>query len=462
MERLDPVLRRATARVTIVVIAVIAVCGATLWHYWSLSEERRLYDDLLRTNHWSATQLEFELQRFLDSASRYAYRAPGVGPEEVGLRFEILLSRVPLMNESDGELAIRRIPGAVATLERLRAALAEVEPMIDWLEPGAVDVERAIRSTLDPLREPLHEIVVELFQGSRSKEVADTIRRGGVMSLLFLVGVTLAMLMLVVIFAFEAWRNVQIARRERAARREADMASRAKSRFFAAMSHELRTPLNAIIGFSDFMRSETLGPLGRPEYKDYAGEISAAGNRLIDVLSDVMDMARVDGDELEVDLDDVKMSEFAHLAIEAAERFTPMAEGKSIDIRVEPPPAADGCRVLSIDRRLVRGIALNLMSNAVKFTPAGGHVGLEFVAMDRDVGLRVFDDGPGIPPDLLPNVTRPYLQGDSSYGRRHGGLGLGLALVDAYARLQGGKLRIDSGPSGTSVTVVFPLRSARR
>jgi len=462
MARLDPVLRRATARVTIVVFAVFAVCGTTVWHYWSLAEERRLYDDLLRTNHWSATQLQFELQRFLDSVSRYARRAPDIEREQVQLRFDILWSRLPLMDESDGKIAIRRIPGAVATLERLRAALEQVEPMVADVAPGAVDVERAIRDTLEPLRDPLHEIVVELFQGARSKEVADTIRRGGVMSLLFLVGVTLAMLMLVVAFAVEAWRSVQIARRERAARREADMASRAKSRFFAAMSHELRTPLNAIIGFSDMMRNEMLGPLGKPEYRDYAREIGTAGNRLSEVLNDVFDMARVDADELEIDPDDIDISEFGRMASDAAQRFVPMAREKSIDLRIAAPSREAADRCLSVDGRLVRRILLNLMSNAVKFTPSGGHVGLEFFSSQSEAGLRVIDDGPGIPADLLPNVTRPYLQGDSSYERRHGGLGLGLALVDAYVRLQGGRLHIDSGPTGTTVTVAFPLRSARR
>jgi len=242
-----------------------------------------------------------------------------------------------------------------------------------------------------------------------------------------------------------------------AARERAEAANKAKSRFLANMSHELRTPLNAIIGFTDLMRQRTFGALGNPRYEEYATLIYDSGQLLLDLISDMLDMAKIEAGKLELNVERVDLSGTVE---DSVRLVTDRAENNGLEISVSLPEKP----VLFVaDRRAVKQVLLNLLTNAIKFTPAGGHVDVIVRENDGRVTLSVRDTGIGIPAHELPRLGRPFEQvcGDPMLAKS--GTGLGLALVRALVEKHGGKLRIESEEGvGTEVSVEFPLNPAKR
>jgi two-component system cell cycle sensor histidine kinase PleC len=236
---------------------------------------------------------------------------------------------------------------------------------------------------------------------------------------------------------------------------EAEAANRAKSEFLAVMSHELRTPLNAILGFSEIFMQQMMGPLGSPKYMEYAGDIHDSGKHLLAIINDILDLAKAESGKLE-------LSEAATNLNEIMEATLRMCQHKAIEGRVDLIyDGNDAMPLVNVDPRLFRQVALNLVSNAVKFTPSGGRVTIAMnITQANGVLLTVKDTGIGIAAKDIDRVLRPFEQVESALSRRHGGTGLGLPYSKKVVEIHGGRLVLSS-QVGTGTTVRVELPTSR-
>lgn len=237
----------------------------------------------------------------------------------------------------------------------------------------------------------------------------------------------------------------------RAERDEAVAASRAKSEFIAAVSHELRTPLNAIIGFSDVMKQRLFGPLPA-RYAEYGDLIHESGVHLLDLIGDVLDMSKIEADRYELVSDRFDARDVVETC---AKMMRLRAEDKGLVLSVD---AGEHELDVQADRKAVRQILLNLISNAVKFTPAGGAVAVMARAQGDQLLLAVGDSGIGMGPDEMASLGTRYTQTRSGQASEERGSGLGLSLVQMLAEMHGGTMNVQSvQDEGTTVTVRLPV-----
>jgi two-component system cell cycle sensor histidine kinase PleC len=236
------------------------------------------------------------------------------------------------------------------------------------------------------------------------------------------------------------------------ARRRAEAANKAKSRFLATMSHELRTPLNAIMGFSEVMEKELLGPIGTEIYREYARNIYASGDHLLCIINEILDLSRIEAGRYDLNEETIRLTDIA----EDCERLVKIrADAKTLHIVEDFAP--DLPHVWA-DPRAMRQICLNLLSNALKFTPKGGRITL-MVGHTQDGGqfMTISDTGPGIPKDEIPRVLQAFGQGSLAHETAEGGTGLGLPIVQNLIHLHGGTFDLKSElRKGTEVTVTLP------
>jgi cell cycle sensor histidine kinase DivJ len=233
------------------------------------------------------------------------------------------------------------------------------------------------------------------------------------------------------------------------ARADAEALAAGKTQFLAGMSHELRTPLNAIMGFSDIMRNRMFGELPG-KYVEYADLIHESGSHLLDLINDVLDMSKIEARRYELTLETLDARE----PVAAALRIMRLqADDLGVVLRASLPASAPD---VDADRRALKQIVLNLVSNALKFTPKGGSVTVTLSIHGKDLELTVADTGVGIAEADLARIGRPYEQvGDAD--KRAQGTGLGLSLVRSFAELHGGEMMIESRlGEGTAVTVRLP------
>jgi two-component system, cell cycle sensor histidine kinase PleC len=235
---------------------------------------------------------------------------------------------------------------------------------------------------------------------------------------------------------------------------QAESANRAKAEFLANMSHELRTPLNAIIGFSEMMGQEAFGPLGSPKYHDYCSHIRDSGRYLLNVISDVLDMSRLEAGRWRLNR--------SNLAVETAIRnsvhvVTEAAREKKLTIDVEVSPT----EIVYADPKAIERVLVTLLRNAVKFTPDGGEISVGAQAFDEQIYIYVEDTGPGIATADLSRLGRPFEQAEMTMANGMKGSGLGLAIATSLVELHGGSLRINSRPDDGAVVLVALPRSPR-
>jgi signal transduction histidine kinase len=232
----------------------------------------------------------------------------------------------------------------------------------------------------------------------------------------------------------------------------AQAANQAKSDFLANMSHELRTPLNAIMGFSEMMQSEVFGPLGSSRYKSYADDINASSKHLLAMITDLLDLSRAEANKLVLHEETVDLAATVDSVLRMF-RQEAARQGVRISFDVPQQPA-----MIRGDARLLRQLLINLVSNALKFTPRGGSIGVDLNSTaGKGIRLRVSDTGIGISAKDLERIFKPFVQVENVFNRKHSGAGLGLPLVKKIADLHGARIDIQSEIGvGTTIAVELP------
>jgi signal transduction histidine kinase len=274
------------------------------------------------------------------------------------------------------------------------------------------------------------------------------------------IGITGMVTALALLGAFLAstfiWRQaVRVRRQERIAQEArllAEHSSRSKSEFLAHMSHELRTPMNAVIGFTEMIRREVFGPVGSPKYQEYLRDISVSGQHLLHVVNNILDLAKVEAGKWEME---ETVSDVRELCDSTIQMVRERARSAEVGLSVAPSAPALAIRA---DRRLLRQILINLLTNGIKFTERGGRVTLWWaLGQDGALALNVTDTGVGMTDDDRRSVLEPFGRGSAELARARHDTGLGLSICRTFAEMHGGRMEIESAlAKGTTVTVVIP------
>ncbi|MEX3008096.1 PAS domain-containing sensor histidine kinase [Hoeflea sp. TYP-13] len=231
----------------------------------------------------------------------------------------------------------------------------------------------------------------------------------------------------------------------------AEAANKAKSEFLANMSHELRTPLNAIIGFSEILQNRMFGPLGSEKYEEYANDINNSGKHLLGLINDILDMSKIEAGRLQLACDRI---DIAPLIEETLRLVAVQADAKSISLESKISAGL----TLHADRRAIKQVLLNLLSNATKFTDDGGRISVRARKYSDAVTLTIEDTGIGIPKKSLKTIGQPFEQVQNQFSKSKGGSGLGLAISRALIALHGGAMKIRSTSDvGTIVSLRLPI-----
>jgi len=341
--------------------------------------------------------------------------------------------------------------GLIVSANRGAGALFGCEPheLVDraFSELFALESVETAYNCLDGLT---REGSTSLLQGGR--EVIGRARHGALIPLFMTVGVTgdRTDKRAVVFRDITRWKKAEQELIE--ARRQAEKASSAKSDFLAKISHEIRTPLNAIIGFSEVMMAERFGPIGNERYRQYLKDIHASGGHLLSLINDLLDLSKIEAGQLDLTFANVSLNDLTQQCVALMQ---PQANRDRIIIRTSLPSSLP--QVVA-DARSVRQIVLNLLSNSIKFTDAGGQVIVSTALNDNgDVALRVRDTGVGMSEKDLATALEPFRQLANSVSGVSSGTGLGLPLTKALAEANRASFYIKSAPkSGTLVEIAFP------
>ena len=419
-------------------------------------ERQETLDKVSRYNlTWLMSQGASETLRLLEAVSASAVPGTSVTQEDVDLRYSVLINRLNLLRVGEAAEFIRSRPELVATVAELDRTLAALPPLIDALPaPSAVI---ALRVRLDPLVPRMLQLAAA--SNTRSGELvaadqSDLSELHWTLAKLMFALIVCAVLLVCIIQLISArmLRNLQYTKQV------ADAANAAKSQFLANVSHELRTPLNGLLGTIELL----LHSNPTPQQRRYAETAQTTGRILFEMITEILHFAKIESGEIELDLQPVDMRA---LASEVADILRPEVQEKNLVLSLRI--AAEFPAAVRVDEARLRQILLNLVGNAVKYTPAGA-VELAITADAASSGqcrvrICVTDTGIGIPADKIDRIFDPFIQADLSNTRRFGGVGLGLSIVSNLVKRMDGQIEVQSREGeGAQFIVTLPLAIAER
>lgn len=415
----------------------------TLSQYSAYIEESKLF--LQAQNLIKATIVSEKGQLLYDSASTTMI-------EEKSTTFNMLFS-----GKSSGDALKEAVGGKNSSVVLVNAEIngplgRSVKSMLKTYAP--LKVSKILPGTEDAAASAKAVLEINI-------DITDVIAKVQYMqyTLIFIIVAALSVLTAAIFIAVQRAEKVIEKQQEAsmemaAAKASAESESRAKSQFLANVSHELRTPLNAIIGFSEIINSESMGPIGNPQYKEFIGDIHTSGVHLLSLINDILDFSKAEENKLQVDFEQVDVTKLAKVCMRMV---LPRAETSKVHLQEDLPPEH---LVFMADQKRLKQVILNLLSNAVKFTPEGGQVTLKVwkdIASSAAV-VEVKDSGVGMAPQDLARALAPFGQVDNKLSRRYEGTGLGLPLTKKLVELMKGKFDIRSEVGlGTTVTLTFSL-----
>ena len=249
----------------------------------------------------------------------------------------------------------------------------------------------------------------------------------------------------------QAQQLVDLAEKYALEKTRAESANRSKSEFLANMSHELRTPLNAIIGFSEVIQNQMFGDIETPKYVEYASDIHKSGQYLLDVISDILDMSKIEAGRINLDIQEC---DIGSVVAESLRIMEPRAKKGGVELIQDTQAGV----TIEGDKRALKQVLINLLTNAVKFTPAGGTVTLRTATSPGQVRISIEDTGIGIPERDIEKLGRPFEQVENQMTKSRSGSGLGLAISRSLIELHGGLFSIESEEDlGTTVSFTLPV-----
>jgi signal transduction histidine kinase len=407
---------------------------------------------------WNLFQVQAEFQR-TQILLGDAQLNPAPDAERAALRrYEVFVSRVQVGNADKVQGQLKRYPNLHEAVQAMNDVVAEADRALESAGSQQEKVARLARAmadgqaTIQRMAVAAHHAIAE----NRDQTTRGLTRIHNGLALLFGTVVTV-----VVVFGVLAW--VQLRRLERSRtdlmalsrrlaveKERAEKASRAKSAFLANMSHELRTPMNAIIGFAEVIAKQMMGPVQPARYGDYAQDILRSGQHLLSLINDLLDLAKIEAGRMSLNRDVIDLRESL---FEAARVFENDAQNAGVAIAVTAP---DGMGIHA-DRRALRQMLLNLVSNALRFTQSGGRIDVAVETVGDELHVVVADTGRGIAPETLERLMEPFVQGAEAAVRGQQGTGLGLSITRKLIELHGGRFVVESKlGAGTRATLIFP------
>ncbi len=429
-----------------------------------MSEREAALTEASRYNlQWSASQAAIESLRLQTAIHRFTQTPDSTRVDDIRLRYDILVNRMSLLSNGEFLQTVGDDAKSRAAIDEAKSTIAAIAPLVTAAETEGTGAR--ILTALQPLNAKFIQLA---SQANRlgAERVAD--EQSALFRLYKLFSALIGALLMIGLglIAMLFWHNKQLrdAKKSleastsqlRSAIEAAETASRAKSEFLANMSHEIRTPMNGVLGMTDLLKRSALSV----RQQRLVDTISNSANTLLKIINDILDISRIEAGTTELDIHDV---DIRHCVEGAVGLFAEQLRGNEVELTLfianEVPD------VVRSDGGRLRQICVNLLGNAIKFTPRG-EVGVRISATpivdgESTVHFEFRDTGIGMTPEVIGRIMKPFAQGDSSITRRFGGTGLGLSISQQLVAMMGGRLTITSEPNkGTTVSFALPMKIA--